>query len=201
MLADAVGAFVTNLVIAGVPSAIYLAVTKRRGRSWSEALSRLGLGAPKGGAAWTVLLFALATAWIVFVISSRPLEEVANEGSPLRPFVGAPLAAATFAAAFVYGMLQTGFCEELLFRGLVAGAFGRRLPLWKANVLQAIPFILMHALFIFFAPSRWVEILVAPALLALALGWLRLTTGSIWGAVIVHGGSNTVLALLVLFRS
>ena len=46
--------------------------------------------------------------------------------------------------ALLYGVVKTGFAEELLFRGLIAGSLGRRLPLVWANLLQALIFLLPH---------------------------------------------------------
>jgi membrane protease YdiL (CAAX protease family) len=36
--------------------------------------------------------------------------------------------------ALLYGVVKTGFSEELLFRGLIAGSLSRRLPLLWATL-------------------------------------------------------------------
>jgi membrane protease YdiL (CAAX protease family) len=68
------------------------------------------------------------------------------EGSMIAPFVGAAPSLAVLAGAANYGLIATGFPEELLFRGLIAGSLFRRTTFWKANVSQACIFVLPHLL-------------------------------------------------------
>ena len=48
--------------------------------------------------------------------------------------------------ALLYGVVKTGFPEELLFRGLIAGSLSRRFSLLWANVVQALIFLIPHLL-------------------------------------------------------
>ena len=80
------------------------------------------------------------------VLSICFLASLTTEDSPQREFVGLGLTGTSIAMALLYGVVKTGFAEELLFRGLIAGSLGRRLPLRWANLLQAVVFLLLHLL-------------------------------------------------------
>jgi membrane protease YdiL (CAAX protease family) len=86
----------------------------------------------------------------VFMVWAPSLERFASEGSAQRPFVGLGFSTTAIALAFLHGVVQTGFTEELLFRGLIAGSLSRRLSLLWANLLQALIFLLPRSL----APQR-----------------------------------------------
>ena len=120
------------------------------------------------------------------------------KGSMIAPFVHARPTLAVLGSALAYGVLSTGFPEELLFRGLIGGALFRRLPFWKANALQAVIFALPHLLLLLVAPSLWPLAVTLPLGLGLLLGWLRHRAESIWPAVLVHAVSNLAGALAVL---
>ena len=57
--------------------------------------------------------------------------------------------------AFLYGVVKTGFPEELLFRGLIAGSLSRRLPLLWANLGQALIFVVPHLFVLRIMPEMW----------------------------------------------
>ncbi len=79
---------------------------------------------------------------------------------------------------------------------LIAGALHRRMVQWKANVLQAAVFLLPHLLILLVAPEQWWSLILIVGVLGLVSGWLRMASGSVWPAVLVHGGANTVVGLL-----
>lgn len=84
--------------------------------------------------------------------------------------------------------------EELLFRGLLLSALLRRLHVAWAVVASALLFALIHL-----PGLQWHGYaLPALTLLALALAWLRLRSGSIWPAVLAHA-INNLLAVTVWF--
>ena len=73
------------------------------------------------------LLLALGLAFalvgvVVLVIWSPPLEPLIRQGSAQRQFVGLGLGVPAITMALLNGVVQTGFAEELLFRGLIAGS-------------------------------------------------------------------------------
>ena len=102
--------------------------------------------------------------------------------------------------ALLYGVVKTGFSEELLFRGLIAGSLGRRLPLLWANLLQAVIFLVPHFLVLVARPELWV-ILPIVFLASLFLGWARIRSESILGPWLVHSAANVATCLMVAVRS
>lgn len=119
-----------------------------------------------------------------------------------RQFAGLGLGGQPIAMAFLYGAVQTGFTEELLFRGLIAGSLSRRLPMVWANVAQALLFFLPHLGILLIATETWVwETLPVVYAVALVLGWVRMQSGSILGSWLIHASSNITMALVVAART
>ncbi len=84
--------------------------------------------------------------------------------------------------------------EELLFRGMLLSALMRRLRVGWAVLISSLVFVLIHL------PGLQLQWYALPdlLLLALAVSWIRLQSGSIWPAVLTHG-INNALAVLVWF--
>jgi membrane protease YdiL (CAAX protease family) len=95
-----------------------------------------------------------------------------------------PLRVALMAVVVTVGPLV----EELLFRGVLLSALLRRLPAGWAVAACSLLFALVHLPDLGFL---WYA-LPGLALLAAALAWLRLRSGSIWPAVLAHGANNLV---------
>jgi membrane protease YdiL (CAAX protease family) len=76
--------------------------------------------------------------------------------------------------------------EELLFRGVLLSALLQRWQLGWAVAISSLMFALVHL------PGLQWQWFALPdlLLLALALAWLRLRSGSIWPAVLAHGINN-----------
>ena len=118
----------------------------------------------------------------------------------MRSFAGLGFSTQTVAMAFLYGVVKTGFSEEFLFRGLIAGSLSRRLSLVWANVVQALIFLAPHLLILFIMPEIWV-ILPLVFVVALFKGWLRIKSGSIIGPWVIHGCVNMALGISIAIRS
>jgi len=84
--------------------------------------------------------------------------------------------------------------EELLFRGVLLSALMQRWRVGWSIAISALLFALVHL------PGMQWQWYALPdlALLALALAWLRLRSGSLWPAVLAHGVNN-LLAVAVWF--
>jgi membrane protease YdiL (CAAX protease family) len=201
VLANAVASAVLNvLVLAGIPFlAYYLWHRIRRGRRLPEVARRAGLqvGDPKY-VAWSAAFAAASVA--ALLLWSPPLEYFTTEDSPQREFVGLALTGTSIAMALLYGVVKTGFAEELLFRGLIAGSLGRRLPLVWANLLQALIFLLPHLLVLVARPDLWMLLPIVFAT-ALFLGWARIRSESIVGPWLVHAAANVATCLYVAARA
>ena len=119
----------------------------------------------------------------------------------LRPFAGLGLGGQAWAAALLYGAVKTGFTEELLFRGLIAGSLARRFGIWRGNSAQALIFLLPHLGGLFMAPELWVQLLLVVCPISLIFGWVRIRSGSILGSWLMHGSANVAMALVVAARA
>jgi membrane protease YdiL (CAAX protease family) len=88
----------------------------------------------------------------------------------------------------------------LLFRGLIAGSLGRRLPAVRANLVQAFVFLAPHLLVLGVMPEMWraLPLVFAGGLFA---GWVRRRSGSIAGRWVVHVTANVTMCLSVAVRT
>lgn len=200
LLANAiVSALLNVLVLAGLPWLGYALYGRlRHGRPFAESARRAGLQLGQRRYLGYSALFALA--FSLPILALLPLEPLLRPGSPQRPFVGLGLSGTSIAMALLYGVVKTGFAEELLFRGLIAGSLARRLPLWSANLLQAAIFLLPHLLVLRHAPELW---WLLPLVFASALfkGWVRIRSGSILGPWLIHAVANVGTCLYVAIRT
>src|SRR5262249_21889589 len=197
---DLLSALLQLTVLGGVPFLIYFGYQKRfRKRTFQETAQLAGLQL----CAWRYLVFSLVFAligWAVGVIWPPPLAPMIRPGSAQRPFVGLGLSARAIIKALLYGVVQTGLTEELLFRGLIAGSLSRRSRLLWANIIQAMVFVLPHLLILQFAPEMW---WLLPIVFggSLVYGWVRIKSGSILGSWLMHASGNVAMALSVAMRT
>jgi membrane protease YdiL (CAAX protease family) len=196
----AMSALLNLALLGGLPFLVYLIYQKsRHQRSFREIARRAGLQLSDRRYLGYSLLAAVAIV-AVLVVWPPPLEPFVREGSPQRAFNGLGLSGQAIAMALLYGVVQTGFAEELLFRGLIAGSLGRRLPAIWANLVQALIFLAPHVLVLRIMPEMgWVmPIIFAGGLFA---GWLRLRSGSIMGPWLIHATANVTVCLSVAART
>jgi membrane protease YdiL (CAAX protease family) len=196
----AISALLNLVILGGLPFLAYYAYQKwRHKRGFKEVAQRAGLQLGGGRYVGYGLAVALATA-AALALWPPPLEPFLREGSPQQPFVGLGLSGQAVGMALLYGVLQTGFTEELLFRGLIAGSLARRLPGAWANLLQALIFLAPHLLVLLIMPEMW---WVIPIVFAFALfaGWLRIRSDSIIGPWLIHASVNVSTCLSVAART
>lgn len=199
-MSAAVSALAQVLLLGGVPLVGYWIWQRRRyKRTFGETARRTGLQLGRPRYLVYSLLFAAAGA-AALVIWAPPMEPLVRQGSMYRQFAGLGLGGQAIAMALLYGVVQTGFTEELLFRGLIAGSLSRRLPLVWANLAQALLFLLPHLGVLFVAPEMWALLSVVYAV-ALVFGWVRIQSGSILGSWLMHASGNVTMALLVAART
>jgi membrane protease YdiL (CAAX protease family) len=84
--------------------------------------------------------------------------------------------------------------EELLFRGVLLSALLQRWPAGRSVLISALVFALVHLPGLQFHGYALPDLI----LLALALAWLRLSSDSIWPAVLAHAVNN-LLAVVAWF--
>jgi membrane protease YdiL (CAAX protease family) len=201
MLLNAVLSTLLNLtLLAGLPFLAYAWWQKRRHqRPFAESARRAGLTVGDAG----YLGYCLGTALILvlaLVLLRPPVEPFVRPGSPQRVFAGLGLRWPAVPLALLYGVLKTGFAEELLFRGLITGSLARRLRVRWANVVQSLVFLLPHLLVLRLMPEMWG---IIPLVLAGALftGWVRIRSGSLLGPWLIHGAANVTMCLSVAVRT
>jgi membrane protease YdiL (CAAX protease family) len=84
--------------------------------------------------------------------------------------------------------------EEVLFRGVLLSALMRRFSSSVTVLISATLFALVHLEGLHF---QWYA-LPNLLLLALALGWLRLQSASLWPSVLAHGTYNSFAMIAIL---
>jgi membrane protease YdiL (CAAX protease family) len=196
----ALSALVNLLVFAGLPFFFYFVYQKcRHKRSFREISRRAGLQLGAGRYVGYSVAFALA-AVAILVIWPPALDPFVRDGSPQQPFVGLGLGGPAVPMALLYGVVKTGFPEELLFWGLIAGSLSRRLPILWANLGQALIFFIPHLLVLSVMPEMWG---ILPVIFAgsLFLGWVRIKSGSIIGPWLIHASGNVAMCLSVAMRT
>lgn len=193
-------ALVNLVILVLVPGFGYYAFHRwRHRRSFREIARRAGLqlGAPRYLGYGLVAALLVVAAILLF---PPPLEPFLREGSSQRELAGLGLGLRSVALALLYGVVKTGFAEELLFRGLIAGSLGRRLALPWANLLQALVFLLPHLPLLWIMPETW-GILPVVFVGALFAGWLRIRSESMLAPWLLHAAANVTMALSVAARS
>jgi membrane protease YdiL (CAAX protease family) len=115
-------------------------------------------------------------------------------------FRGLGFSGSSLLMAILYGVIKTGFSEELLFRGLIAGTLSRRFSLLWANIGQALIFLIPHLVVLKIMPEMW-GIIPIIFVCALFQGWVRIKSGSIVGAWLIHSFANVAICLSVAIRT
>ena len=188
------------IILAFLPFFIYFAFQKWRGKlKVSVILKNVGLQLGEVKYIGFSAVFALVIV-AYFVFWPPAAEPFTREGSAQAKFIGLGFSSTSIAMSLIYGVIATGFCEELLFRGLIAGSLSRRLPFLWANLIQALIFLLPHLAILFIMPELWAILLLvfAGGLLA---GWLRIKSGSIIGPWLIHATANVSMCLHVAIQT
>ena len=148
-------------------------------------LGRLGrplalLGLRRAPGRFFVAAFAIgATAWFVsfWVVTLLPLPE--REAKALEALVERP----SLAGAIALFAVVPAVCEEILFRGVLARALGRHLPLAGAAATSALVFAVYH-------------LSIVQALPTLTLGFLlaviAIRADSVLPTIVAHALNNTM---------
>jgi len=184
------------LVFAGIPFLAYV-VTRRRARGF---FAYIGLFAPRRRALLAAGAVAAAfTVVMLLLFRTGPLHDlaVAPNTVPGRLRALGP-SGTTWAALFVYALVQTSLTEEILFRGFLAKRLIARFGFAVGNGVQALLFGLMHLL-LFAGPGATAfraGLAMIVVLMTGAVGWLfghvneRVGNGSIIPSWLAHGATN-----------
>jgi membrane protease YdiL (CAAX protease family) len=200
LLKTAISTVLNLVLLAGLPFLGYFVHHRwRHARRFGEIARRAGLQIGPSRYLLYSGAFALSTVALLLVWSP-PIEPFSREGSPQASFVGLGFGAPAVAMALAYGVVQTGFCEELLFRGLIAGSLARRMSVGWANTVQALIFLAPHLLILRVMPEMWAMLPVV-FVGGLFLGWVRIQSSSILGSWLIHASLNVTMCLSVAVRT
>lgn len=93
--------------------------------------------------------------------------------------------------------LMAGLAEEIVFRGLVLQELNKRLAFWKANVITALLFLVIHYPIwiyndIIFQFGSHIYVIF----IGLLFGFVYKKTGSLWSVILMHAFHNYILSII-----
>ena len=191
---DLLGVLVQAGVFAGVLGLMVVAAGALR---WSE----MGLTAGRGDALRGILGGAVFAGPVILVtaIVAAVAAQIAGAvpASPLPP-TGTT---AGLILHLIAGAIVAPVAEELLFRGFALTAWRRTVGARAAIVRSSVVFVLAHVLFVggdTFGDAAALAFVagVARIPVAIALGWLFVRTGSLWGPIGLHAAYNAILIII-----
>lgn len=98
---------------------------------------------------------------------------------------------------YLNGFVVAGIAEEIVFRGLILQEINKRVAFWKANVITALLFLVIHYPFWIYNESIFdfgTHIYVV--LLGLLFGFVYKKTGSLWSVVLLHAFHNFFVSII-----
>ena len=197
---------IVALIIAGIAYGVHVILARRSGTERQTFLRWTGLHLPPKpihGLLYLVgfIVVGFASVWLQRVLQPSFAEMAQN--TPQWRIAGfAP--GALLVAAPMYAFVQTGFSEELIFRGLL----GKRLIAWlgyeRGNLIQSLVFALAHVGIarMLLPDNGWMVPIVLGAItgvLAWVSGWAmeKKGGGSIMFPWLMHSGVN--LAAIIAY--
>lgn len=106
--------------------------------------------------------------------------------------------------ALIYSFLQTGFSEELFFRGFLTKRLIHKIGYQWGNIIQGLLFGLLHGI-LFLSIVGLLDTILIVLITGVAgylLGWIneKQSNGSILSSWIIHGFVNTVASIIAMFN-
>jgi uncharacterized protein len=156
------------------------------GLSWPRWQDfRLGVAGGVLGRLWPLLILVL------FVLSTANGFSTSNSAAPKILGI-TPNGVGGWTVLILITVVGAPFVEELFFRGLVQGAFTRRVGATPALFLTALVFAFVHVT----DEGIFAPIILLP--MALILGYLKQRTGRLAPGMIAHAVFNATVLLLFL---
>lgn len=187
-------AFIVSELCLVAPALIALAafgIPMRQGLAMEPlAIRPTVLALLTGAALWAGSLGLFEVQYAMWPPPAGYLEAFQKLHEALRP--AGPFDAVISVAAIA---LVPALCEELLFRGIVLPAFASRVHAWRAVLLSALMFGIIH---LDVTPDQQVTLYRVPfaAAVGFGLGVLRLRAGSLMPCILAHAFLNTTTFLL-----
>ena len=140
------------------------------------------------------LLFFLSFAVLPMFVKDVDMATSQFEGQGLSALI----------PALIYAFLQTGFSEELFFRGFLTKRLVAKFGFKLGNAIQAFVFGIIHGAM--FLSLTGILGAAAIILMTAAIGWLlgwineRQSGGSILPSWLIHGCANTLVSIISAFN-
>lgn len=105
--------------------------------------------------------------------------------------------------ALIYAFLQTGFSEELFFRGFLTKRLIHKFGFQVGNIVQGLLFGALHGI-MFISKVGLVStiiIILFTAIFGWLMGWVneKQSDGSIVSSWLIHGCGNTLASIIAMF--
>jgi len=187
-----------QLLVFSIPSLIYLALSRRKGRPLTEALERLGWQGSRPvhyGWAIGVTLLVGASGWLAF--QNVPPEVLQDPHLNVSVYAGWEVSIVSLLRIALREAFYVALGEEVFFRGFLGGWLHRRLGFAIGNLVQALVFLLPHLFVLLVSAGLW-PILLVQLTTGWLLGWLRYRSGSILPGWLAHSLVNLLGALPAL---
>ncbi|MGE7688406.1 CPBP family intramembrane glutamic endopeptidase [Lysinibacillus sp. NPDC097214] len=98
---------------------------------------------------------------------------------------------------YLNSFIMAGIAEEIVFRGFILQELNKRLAFWKANIITALLFLVVHyPIWIYndiifqFGSHLYVF------LLGLLFGFVYKKTGSLWAVILLHAVHNFFVTII-----
>ncbi|MFJ8517558.1 CPBP family intramembrane glutamic endopeptidase [Lysinibacillus xylanilyticus] len=98
---------------------------------------------------------------------------------------------------YLNGFLMAGIAEEIVFRGLILQEINKKMAFWKANIITALLFLVIHypvwinnEIFFHFGTHVYIFIL------GILFGFVYKKTGSLWSVIIFHALHNFFVTII-----
>ena len=101
---------------------------------------------------------------------------------------------------YLNGFLMAGLAEEIVFRGLILQEINKKMAFWKANIVTALLFLVIHypiwiynaGFYDFFIAGTHIYVFA----LGLLFGFVYKKTGSLWSVVLLHALHNFFVTII-----
>lgn len=94
-------------------------------------------------------------------------------------------------------VLMAGLAEEIVFRGLILQEFNKKLAFWKANIMTALLFLVIHyPIWIYNDIIFQFGSHIYVFLIGLLFGFVFKKTGSLWTVILLHAFHNYVFSII-----
>ena len=152
----------------------------------------------------TFILWVAGCVFVLFICSFITPILIDQDASTMGQFAGQ--GSRLIPSALVYGLIQTGLSEEILFRGFLGKRLISKFGFSVGNTVQALAFGLMHGVLFYFISTIGLGLVLIITLLTGFAGWVmgyineKQANGSIIPSYLIHGVGNALLAILALYN-